>query len=105
MKVLCLTTTGRVSGLPREIEIWFVPAGGNLYLLAEHFHETKWVRNILADPRVRIRLGEKEFAATGRVLDRERDLAAWDEAQRLSQEKYGWGDGLPVEISAPECLP
>ena len=102
MKVLYLTTTGRVSGLPREIEIWFVSAGGNLYLLAEHFHETKWVRNTLADPRVRIRLGDREFAATARVLDHELDRNTWDLAQRLSQEKYGWGDGLPVEISSPE---
>ena len=34
---LYLTTTGRVSGLPREIEIWFVEANGKYYILAEKF--------------------------------------------------------------------
>src|SRR5438132_181546 len=32
---LYLTTTGRKTGLPREIEIWFVEADGRLYILAE----------------------------------------------------------------------
>jgi len=31
-----LTTTGRKTGLPREIEIWFVEADGSLFILAEH---------------------------------------------------------------------
>ena len=29
-----LTTTGRVSGEPREIEIWFALEGGSLYMLS-----------------------------------------------------------------------
>jgi hypothetical protein len=32
------------------------------------------------------------------VLNRERDEIAWLTAQRLAREKYGWGEGLPVEI-------
>ena len=28
-----LTTTGRVTGLPREIEIWFALQGATLYML------------------------------------------------------------------------
>ncbi len=99
MKVLYLTTTGRVTGRPRRIEIWFVEGGGKIYLLAEHFHKTQWVRNILADSRVRVQLGEKEFEGTARVLDQDRDRAAWDLAQQLGRDKYDWGDGLPVEIT------
>ena len=34
-------------------------------------------------------------------LDPERDAAAWKTAQDLEREKYGWGDGLPVEITPP----
>ena len=32
---LYLTTTGRTSGLPREIELWFVLCGQRFYLFAE----------------------------------------------------------------------
>ena len=95
---LYLTTIGRISGQPREIEIWFVESEGKLYILAEHFHATQWVKNIERNPRVQVRVGDQSFAAKARVLDSERDDATWKTAQRLAREKYGWGDGLPVEI-------
>jgi deazaflavin-dependent oxidoreductase (nitroreductase family) len=47
---LYLTTIGRVSGKPREIEIWFVESGGKFYVLAEHGHKAQWVRNIIKNP-------------------------------------------------------
>jgi len=97
-KFLYLTTTGRVSGLPREIEIWFVESDGKYYILAEHFHDAQWVKNIAKDPRVRVRIGARRFAATARALEKRRDRETWQTAQRLAREKYDWGDGLPVEI-------
>jgi len=102
-RVLYLTTTGRKTGLPREIEIWFVEWEGNLYLLAEKFHDAHWVQNIERQPRVKVRWNGVEREATARVLDRERDAEAWARAQRLGEEKYGWGEGLPVEI-VPDAL-
>ena len=101
-RLLYLTTTGRKTGLPRQIEIWFVESRGKLYIFAEHFHRAQWVRNIANNPRVRVRLGDREFAATARALDRERDGDAWERAQALAREKYGWGNGLPVEITPDE---
>jgi len=95
---LYLTTTGRKSALPREIEIWFVESKDKLYIFAEHFHRAHWVRNIMADPRVTVRLGEREFKATARVLAPEADAPTWNEAQEHARKKYGWGDGLPVEL-------
>src|SRR5438093_2559695 len=50
---LYLTTTGRRTGLPREIEIWFTERGGYYYVIAEHRERADWVRNIQTDPRVR----------------------------------------------------
>ncbi|HKG22429.1 MAG TPA: nitroreductase family deazaflavin-dependent oxidoreductase [Blastocatellia bacterium] len=99
LQVLYLTTTGRISGQPREVEIWFVEKGGRLYILAEHFREANWVKNVERDPRVRIRLGDLRFDATGRVLDPSRDEAVWNAVQELAREKYGWGEGLPVEFT------
>jgi deazaflavin-dependent oxidoreductase (nitroreductase family) len=98
---LYLTTTGRRTGRPRQIEIWFVAADGKYYVLAEHHRRAQWVQNILRDPRVRIRIGSgaAEINATARVLDSERDTQVWSQAQQLAREKYGWGEGLPVELT------
>ncbi len=101
--VLYLTTTGRVSGLPRQIEIWFVESEGKLYLLAEHFHRAHWVQNIEHNARVKVRIGEREWTATARVLDPDRDRERWALAQERCRQKYGWGDGLPVEIADFRC--
>ena len=98
-EVLYLTTTGRVSGQARTIEIWFTHYEGRLYLNAEHGHDAQWVRNIVMDPFVHIQLQHQEFDGNARVLDRQQDQALWRLVADLSRHKYGWGEGLPVEIS------
>lgn len=90
---------GRKTGLPREIEIWFVESAGHFYVLAEHFHEAQWVRNIERNPQVRVRVGDQICDATATALDRKRDAAEWQMVQELAREKYGWGEGLPVRIT------
>ena len=99
IQVLYLTTLGRVSGLPRTIEIWFVAYQGCLYLLAEHGHQTNWVKNINADPHVYIRIAGQELDARGRVLDPIIDLDLLRTIQNLARQKYGWGEGLPVQLT------
>lgn len=99
LQFIYVTTTGRVTGQPREIEIWFVQLGENLYILAEHFFETQWVKNIQRNPSVRVRMRGREFAAHAQILDPELDAATWQTAQQLAREKYGWGEGLPVELA------
>jgi deazaflavin-dependent oxidoreductase (nitroreductase family) len=98
-KYLYLTTTGRRSGLPRQIEIWFTRHRGCYYLVAEHGREARWVQNIRADSAVRVRVGRRTFRGRARVVDAraERDVAA--AIRRLSEAKYGWGAGLVVEIA------
>src|SRR5262245_30426283 len=65
---LYLTTTGRVSGAPREIEIWFTEDAGRYYVIAEHGDRAHWVQNLRANPRVRVRVGDRSFAARARVV-------------------------------------
>jgi deazaflavin-dependent oxidoreductase (nitroreductase family) len=98
-RYLYLTTTGRRSRRPRQIEIWFTRHEGCYYLVAEHGLRARWVQNLLADPVVRVRVGTRRFRARARVVDRgaERDLVG--AVRRHSEAKYGWGDGLVVEIS------
>ena len=93
-----VTTTGRTTGKPRQIEIWFVVHAGCIYILAEHGRNAQWVMNILRDSRVKVRLAGLAFDATARVLDPQADADTWRAAQDLARAKYGWGDGLPVEI-------
>ena len=84
-RVLYLTTTGHQSGLPREIEIWFVACDGKLYLLAEHFHRAHWVRNIECNPSVRVRIGGREWRAMAHALDEEHSMRASELAEMLSR--------------------
>jgi len=93
-----LTTTGRKTGLPREIEIWYVEADGSLFILAEHGSKAHWVQNVLKNNRVRIRFDDRQRDGLARVLDAERDAEAYARARQLAREKYGWGEGLPVEV-------
>jgi len=101
---LYLTTSGRKTGLPREIEIWFVEWNGNLYVLAEHGLKAHWVQNVLANSSVTIRVSRERWKATGRVLDSGRDADLYTQVQALARDKYGWGDGLPVEFRLQEKL-
>jgi deazaflavin-dependent oxidoreductase (nitroreductase family) len=98
-RVLYLTTVGRRSGQPRTIETWFTYYQGKLYLNAERAQHANWVRNILQHPEVQVRLQEQQFAGRARVLDRQADGVLWDTVAALSRQKYGWGEGLPVEIT------
>src|SRR5262245_26388388 len=96
---LYLTTTGRRTGLPREIEIWFTERGDNYYVIAEHRERAHWVQNIQAQPQVHVRLGDRRFEATARVVDDAREPALASAVKALSDAKYGWSDGLVVEIT------
>jgi deazaflavin-dependent oxidoreductase (nitroreductase family) len=96
---LYLTATGRRSRRPREIEIWFTARGGRWYVIAEHGEAARWVQNLIADPRARVRVDDRECAARARVVDAaaEPELAA--AVRAASEAKYGWGDGLVVELT------
>jgi deazaflavin-dependent oxidoreductase (nitroreductase family) len=82
-----LTTTGRVTGRPHEIEIWFalVPEARTLYMLSGGGDRSDWVKNLRHDPGVLVRIAEERFG--GRA--REARNAEEDElARRLLVEKY-----------------
>jgi deazaflavin-dependent oxidoreductase (nitroreductase family) len=98
-QVLHLTTTGRRTGLPREIEIWFVVCGERFYLFAETREAAGWVKNIRRNPRVTVMIAGRQIGATARVLDRDADRQLRDRVAAIADRKYGWGDGLPVEIT------
>jgi deazaflavin-dependent oxidoreductase (nitroreductase family) len=101
-QVLYLTTIGCSTGLPREIEIWFVVCRDRFYLLAEKGEAAGWVKNIRHNPKVVIGIGELHIGATARLLDRQADRQLWQEVAAIADRKYGWSQGLPVEL-APDA--
>jgi len=98
-QVLYLTTTGRGTGLPRQIETWFVVCGERFYLFAERGETAEWVKNIRRDSKVTVRIGEWQIDAMARVLDHQADRKLWAQVTAMADHKYGWGEGLPVEVT------
>ncbi len=99
-----LTTTGRRTGLRREIEIWFALEGETVYLMAGGGWRAQWVRNVDADPRVELAIGDRRWRARGRVLGdggeedaRARELLVDKYERRTGRTLEGWRrGGLPV---------
>src|SRR5580658_3433645 len=95
---LYLTTTGRVTGQPREIEIWFTEHGGRFNLVAER-ENANWVRNIQSQAQVKVRVGDAEFNATARIVRNDREPQLATTVKALFDAKYGWSDGLIAELT------
>ncbi|MBW3652020.1 MAG: nitroreductase family deazaflavin-dependent oxidoreductase [Actinobacteria bacterium] len=69
--IALLETTGRKSGRPRRTPVsnGLERATNTFWIVAEMGSKAAYVRNILADPRVRIRLREGWRSGTAQVLD------------------------------------
>jgi deazaflavin-dependent oxidoreductase (nitroreductase family) len=83
-----LTTTGRVSGEPREIEIWFGLEGTTLYMLSGGRDRSDWVKNLMREPCVAVRIADRSFDGRARLVD---DPDEDGLARRLLFEKYSPG--------------
>jgi deazaflavin-dependent oxidoreductase (nitroreductase family) len=98
-----VTTAGRRSGRPHRIEIWFALEAGIVYVLMGDGERSDTVRNIVADPRVRLELGPEHGEAIARVV---RAHSPEDGlARRLLVEKYQPGYGEDLSTWAREALP
>jgi deazaflavin-dependent oxidoreductase (nitroreductase family) len=62
-----VTTVGRVTGKPHTIEIWFTAIGSTIYILSDGGESADWVRNLMKDPAVVVKIGEHAYRGTGRV--------------------------------------
>jgi deazaflavin-dependent oxidoreductase (nitroreductase family) len=100
-----LTTTGRHTGRPHRIEIWFALSDGVAYLLSGGGERSDWVRNLIVSPDVVLQIGEERRTTRARIVsDPDEDAAA----RRLVVEKYApryrgdlgdWGrTSLPIAI-------
>ena len=62
-----LTTVGRRSGRPHEIEIWFCLAEATYHLISGGKDRSDWVRNLLAEPGATVRLGASRSQVRARL--------------------------------------
>jgi deazaflavin-dependent oxidoreductase (nitroreductase family) len=100
-----LTTTGRHTGSPHRIEIWFAVGVGNVYILSGGGDRSDWVRNLMISPEVILEIGDVKRPTKARVVT---DPAEDALARELLAEKYRpryrgdlteWGrTSLPVAI-------
>jgi deazaflavin-dependent oxidoreductase (nitroreductase family) len=81
--VVILETRGRRSGKPRRIPVGKALDGDTLWIVAEHGRRSSYVRNIQADPRVRVRVGRRWRTGSGQVLLDD----DWRERQRRMPNK------------------
>jgi deazaflavin-dependent oxidoreductase (nitroreductase family) len=63
-----LETTGRRSGEPRRVPVGNGLRGRHFWIVAEHGRRANYVRNIEADPRVRVKVGRRWLSGTANLL-------------------------------------
>jgi deazaflavin-dependent oxidoreductase (nitroreductase family) len=98
---LYLTTIGRKSGSPHQIEIWFVERDGLYYMVSEDPDHSDWVRNIAHNPAITFRVGSRdaeEIVGTGRRIDPDAEPELAAAVRALMDAKYEWSDGGIVEL-------
>ena len=93
-----IVTTGRRSGKPHEIEIWFGVLDGAMYLISGNGPTADWYLNMLATPEVVVKLADQQHAGRARDVT---DPAERRRCGDLMGAKYLWpGDpdiGLTYE--------
>jgi deazaflavin-dependent oxidoreductase (nitroreductase family) len=105
-----LTTTGRITGSPHRIEIWFARDGDTIYMLAGDGERSDWVRNLMVSSTVVLEIGDRKRTTTARVLEAGSEDDAT--ARRALLDKYRssstddlttWGrTALAVAIDWPD---
>lgn len=87
-----LTTTGRTSGDPHRIEIWFAAHDGRIYLMSGGRDRSDWVKNLQADPRLKIEIAGETYSGFATIPA---DGSEQDQlARALLVQKYQKGDEL-----------
>lgn len=97
---LYLTTRGRVTGNPHEIEIWYAEHEGCYYLCSGGGTKSDWVQNIMQDSSVTFYVAERDVdvPSNNGVAQIVSDETTTQAVKTLFDAKYNWSNGLLVEI-------
>ena len=77
-----LETTGRKSKEPRRVPVGNGLRGDTFWIVAEHGRGADYVKNIEADPRVRVKVGRRWRAGTAHLLPEDDVRARMRELRR-----------------------
>jgi deazaflavin-dependent oxidoreductase (nitroreductase family) len=92
-----VTTRGRRTGRPHEIEIWFGVVGEVLYLICGDGGGADWYRNLVADPAVSVRIdGLVRRGRAYLVTDPGERRAV---AQVMGPKYRGWGGDADLALT------
>jgi deazaflavin-dependent oxidoreductase (nitroreductase family) len=83
-----LETTGRRSGAPRRVPVGNGLRGNEFWIVTEHGWDAKYVKNIQADPRVRVKVGRRWHSGTAHILPHD------DPRERMRMLKRPVNDSL-----------
>ena len=81
------TSTGRRTGKPHTVELWFAVNDGKVYLSHEG-EETDWMRNIKKNACVLFEISGRNFTGRARYLNDLED-EAWTAKVALYEKYYG----------------
>jgi deazaflavin-dependent oxidoreductase (nitroreductase family) len=98
-RLLVLTTTGRVSGLPRRTPLQFEEVDGRILVAAGWGPQSDWYRNLQAHPIVEVRIGTRRLQAVAHPTSDPASIADFLEL-RLSRHP-----GMVGRILQSEGLP
>ena len=98
-----LETVGRVSGRPHTVEMWFAVDGQTIYLMSGGRDRSDWVKNLVQQPRVRVRVGAVTYAGTAGVVEGTPDEQP--ARQALAAKYYSWRAGPLPNQWTREALP
>lgn len=84
-----ITVTGRKSGRPISIPVWFVLDDESLYLLPVQGSDTQWYKNVLRKPSVRVEAGSAEAELKVVPVTRAAQVSS---VVRKFRDKYGAGN-------------
>ena len=81
--ILLLTTTGRHTGAPRTVPLFYVPDGERFVVVASNAgqdHHPAWLYNIQSNPEVRVEVGSRRMYAKARVATPDERATFWPRA-------------------------
>jgi hypothetical protein len=87
---ITLSVKGRKSGKDIPRPVWFVHEGSTMYLLPVQGSDTKWYKNLLVSPTLKISVNGVEIPARGKPMT---DSNSVDDIVRKFRSKYGEGEG------------
>ena len=102
LKFLYLITKGRKTTRQHTIEIWFVEYNKRYYILSEHKKNSDWVQNIIVDSNVTFSVDNNIYNGYARLIDKSKEPILDNAVSALMFSKYGWNDGLIVELTPNE---